>query len=137
MSCACFCSTKSFMRALTFIKTFEVACRGPKKFYPSLLRGDLLRVYRGTFWPSVVLFCFVSKIAPSPSHSLQFIGNLDLARAKVSTVKGKISSRLKIESDEGSISAYNAMNDDLDMYETNLSSTLIWNSRGRKVASNM
>ena len=29
---ACFCPTKGFIRTLTFIKTLEVACRGPKKF---------------------------------------------------------------------------------------------------------
>ena len=34
---ACFCPTKGFIRALTFIKTLEVACRGPKKLCPSLL----------------------------------------------------------------------------------------------------
>ena len=84
-----------------------------------------------------VSFCFVSKITPSPLHSLQFIGDLDLARAKVSKAKGKISSRMRFESNEGSISAYNAMAEDLDMYETNLSSTSVWNSRGKKVASNM
>ena len=134
---ACFCPTKIFMRALTFTKTFEVACRGPKKFCSFLHRRDLLRVYHENFWPSFVLFCFVCKIALRPLHSLQFIGNLDLARAKVSKAKGKISSRLRFESDEGSISAYNAMNDDLGMYATNLSSTSLWNSRGKKVASNM
>ena len=87
--------------------------------------------------PSFVLLCFVSKITPSPSHSLQFIGDLDLARAKVSKARGKISSRMKFESNEISISAYNAMTEDLNMYATNLSSTSVWNSRGRKVASNM
>ena len=87
--------------------------------------------------PSFVLRYFVSKVTPSPSHSLQFIGDLDLARSKVSKARGKISSRMKFESNESSISAYNAMTDDLNMYETNLSSTSVWNSRGKQLAVNM
>lgn len=59
MSYACFCPTKSF----TFIKTFEVTCRGPKKFMPVLAMKRYVTSISWKFLTIIIKTKFVNRKA--------------------------------------------------------------------------